>query len=130
MVRGVTTSAATCACGGLRATCTGAPRKVSLCHCRDCQRRTGTPFGLAAFFDREQVRTEGCARIYVRAADNGHTVQHHFCPSCGSTVFWYPSRMPGLVAVAVGAFADPGFPPPTQQVFTQHRHPWVTGPAR
>ena len=48
---------------------------------------------------------------------------------CGSTVFWEPERRPGDLAIAVGAFADPGFPAPEKVVFDHRRHPWVQGPA-
>lgn len=117
---------ASCACGALRVFCEGEPRKVSLCHCLACQRRTGSTFGIAAFFDRASVRAEGRSRAYARPSDSGHPVRFHFCTGCGSTVFWEPQRMPGLIAVAVGAFADPGFPAPSQAVYGEHRHPWVT----
>lgn len=116
---------ATCACGALTVTCDGPPEKISLCHCQACQRRTGSPFGIAAFFPRDRVAAHGPSTSYTRPADSGHSVTFHFCPSCGSNVYWEPSRMPHLIAVAVGAFADPGFPAPSQQVHTQHRHPWL-----
>jgi hypothetical protein len=116
---------ATCACGQLRATCTGEPAKVSLCHCLECQRRTGSTYGIAAFFPREKVRLSGEASTYRRVSDSGLAVALSFCPACGSTVYWQPERRPDMVAVAVGAFADPNFPAPSQTVFEEHRHPWV-----
>lgn len=119
---------ATCACGQLRARCAGEPRKVSLCHCLACQRRTGSTYGIAAFFPRDAVQVDGASRSYERPSDSGFPVRFHFCPDCGSTVFWEPQRMPDAVAVAVGAFADPGFPAPSQAVYGQHRHPWVRDP--
>jgi len=117
---------ATCACGQLRAACKGAPLAVSLCHCLECQKRTGSTYGIAAFFNDDAVTVEGASSIFERPSDSGYHVSHHFCPACGGTVFWYPARKPGLVAVAVGAFADPHFPGPTQTVYRQHRHDWVT----
>ncbi|MBN9499315.1 MAG: GFA family protein [Alphaproteobacteria bacterium] len=116
---------AKCVCGGLVVTCTGEPKKVSLCHCQACQRRTGSSYGVAAFFDREDVRAEGPSKSYSRPSDKGFPVDFHFCPNCGSTVYWEPQRMPNLIAVGIGAFADPSFPAPTQAVYTQYRHPWV-----
>jgi hypothetical protein len=117
---------ASCACGQLRIVCCGEPQKVSLCHCLDCQRRTGSTYGIAAFFPREQVVAEGRTRTYGRRSDSGFAVTFHFCPECGSTVFWEPERKPDAVAVAVGSFADPSFPAPTQAVWNERRHPWVT----
>jgi hypothetical protein len=116
---------ASCACGGLRVTCTAEPILVVQCHCLACQRRTGSAYGIAALFRRGDVRVEGPSRSYERPSDSGFPVLFHFCPGCGSTVFWEPSRKPDAVAVAVGAFADPGFPAPTQAIHTQHRHLWV-----
>jgi hypothetical protein len=48
--------------------------------------------------------------------------QADFCSACGSSVFWQPERMPQLIGIAVGAFADPSFPPPEQSVFTTYKH--------
>ncbi len=119
------TRTASCACGQLAIDCLGEPQKVSLCHCLDCQRRTGSTYGIAAFYLRDDVTARGRANAYQRSSDSGHAVKFHFCPECGSSVYWEPERMPALIAVAVGAFADPSFPAPTQSVWKQHRHPWV-----
>ena len=116
---------ATCACGKLRVICEGEPVKVSLCHCLECQKRTGSTYGIGAFFNLGQVRIEGDSRTYARTSDSGFSVNLHFCPNCGSTVFWEPQRKPDMIAIGVGAFADPGFPPPSQAVYDQHRHSWV-----
>ncbi|RJG43008.1 GFA family protein [Mesorhizobium sp. DCY119] len=116
---------ATCSCENLRIVCTGEPAKVSLCHCLACQKRTGSTYGIAAFFRREDVRIEGPHKSYKRPSDSGFPVTFHFCPDCGSTVFWEPQRRPEFVAVGVGAFADPSFPAPTQAVHSESRHDWV-----
>ena len=117
---------ARCACGRLSVRCIGEPRKVSLCHCLACQRRTGSTYGLAAFFDRNAVQADGASNTFVRRGESGFDVAFHFCPACGSTVYWEPHRVPEMVAVAVGAFADPTFPAPSQSVHDEGRHPWVT----
>ena len=121
----MTRRTASCACGGLQVHCSGEPGLVSLCHCRECQRRTGSTYGIAAFFTRENVTIEGAFSDWSRPSDRGFDVVHHFCPTCGGTVWWEPARLPDLVAVAVGAFADPSFPAPAQSVYIHHRHPWV-----
>ncbi len=116
---------ATCSCESLRAVCTGEPAKVSLCHCLECQKRTGSTYGIAAFFRRENVLIEGPHKSYARPSDSGFAVTFHFCPECGSTVFWEPQRRPEFVAIGVGSFADPAFPAPTQAVYAETRHAWV-----
>jgi hypothetical protein len=119
------TRLATCACGQLTASCSCDPISVSLCHCLQCQRRTGSTYGIAAFFQRENVTVDGECMAYIRASDSGYPVTFYFCPRCGSTVYWNPDRKPEMVAVAVGAFADPTFPAPSQSVYSEHRHSWV-----
>jgi hypothetical protein len=116
---------AACSCGQLRAICSGDPHRISMCHCLECQRRTGAPFGAQSRFRREQVQVEGLSSTYTRVADSGSTVSFHFCPGCGSTVYWEPHGYPGMISVALGAFADPAYPPPAHSVYEARRHPWT-----
>src|SRR5262249_18549107 len=120
------TRIATCACQQLRVTCAGDPVQVSLCHCLDCQRRTGSTYGVAAFFPRSNIEASGVFRTYTRKSDRGFAVNFHFCPGCGSTVFWQPERKPDVLAVAVGSFADPSFPAPSRSFYEERRHLWVS----
>jgi len=124
----MTTRRASCSCGQLRITTTGEPVRISICHCLECQRRTGSVFGTQARFPRTQVAIEGRAAEYVRKGDSGNPLNFRFCPDCGSTLYWTLSAQPDLIAIAVGAFADPGFPPPRVSVYERRRHGWVTVP--
>lgn len=119
------TRIAICCCGQTSVTCTGDPVGVGQCHCQACQRRTGSAFGLAAFYPRDAVAVSGTFNEYERTADSGHRVRFHFCGRCGSTLYWEPSRKPDMIAVAAGAFADPGFPAPESSHHTEHRHDWL-----
>ena len=103
---------------------------MSLCHCFDCQRRTGSLFSVAAFFLREQVIiTAGVAKSFRRPSASGSDVSFHFCPECGSSLWWEPDRLPHLIGVAAGAFADGAFPMPAQAVWSENRHKWLELPA-
>jgi hypothetical protein len=84
------------------------------------------PFGVGAYFPKDQVRTEGPDKVYVRGSDSGRKIKLHFCPNCGSTVFWRPEFVPDLTGIAFGAFADPSMPWPTLSVWETTRHPCVT----
>src|SRR5687768_10070076 len=120
---------AACSCGQLRIRLNGAPKLVSSCHCIACQRRTGAVFGSTSFFARGQVVSrEGERRVFARTADSGAVLSFHFCPNCGSSVFWESSRSPDRVSVAVGAFADPTFPRPARTVWTKSKHAWLPFP--
>jgi hypothetical protein len=102
------TNVAACVCGQLTVSCSGDPAQVSLCHCLACQRRTGSTYGIAAFYPRENVRVAGDATTYTRQSDSGYPVTFYFCPHCGSTVYWKARRKPEMVAVAVGALRRSG----------------------
>lgn len=116
---------AQCSCGQLRASVQGAPQRVSVCHCLACQRRTGSVFGAQARFSREQVVLSGQPCTWVRQGDEGGRTQFHFCPQCGATLYYTYDDMPQAIVIPVGAFADPGFPPPVFSVYEDRRHAWV-----
>jgi hypothetical protein len=118
---------ATCSCGQLRATVDGDPRRVSICHCLACQRRTGSAFGVQSRFDRNQVHITGTSREYVRVSDDGEERTMHFCGECGATVY-FVSPTSDTVGIPVGAFADPTFPSPTVSVWEERLHHWVKLP--
>jgi hypothetical protein len=123
------TRIARCHCGGLQVECSGVPRKISMCHCADCQRRTGSAFSIAVFFAREAVRV--ASREYgtfERPSASGFSVAFGFCRSCGSNVFWEPRRLPDLVGVAAGAFAAAQLPRPDQSVWTRDKVAWLVLP--
>ena len=100
-----------------------------MCHCLSCQRRTGSVFGVQARFDRDKMTVEGRSAEFVRVGDAAGRITSHFCPTCGSTVYWELDTIPGFVTVAVGAFADPRFPPPRVSVYEERRHSWAAMPA-
>jgi hypothetical protein len=81
-----------------------------------------------ARFHREQVMFAGRDMTWARTAESGNVLTFHFCPTCGSTVYWESEGFPGYVAVAIGNFADPNFPRPTIAVWEESRHPWVSFP--
>jgi hypothetical protein len=121
----VTSRTASCSCGQLRLTCEGEPVRISICHCLECQKRTGSVFAAQARFAREAVAIEGQSSRWSRTGDSGGTATFGFCPVCGSTVFWEADGIPGFVTVAVGAFADPGFPAPQVSVYDERQAAWT-----
>jgi hypothetical protein len=117
---------ATCACGQLSATCAGEPLRVSVCHCLECKRRTGSAFSWNARWARRDVLIEGRGSEASRVGDAGGRSVKTFCPDCGTTVFYVMERVPDVVVIPVGGFADPGFPPPQVSFYdTARRCAWV-----
>ena len=121
----MTIRTATCSCGQLRLTCAGEPVRISICHCLECQRRTGSVLAVQARYARADVTIAGHSSRWTRVGDSGGAAQFHFCPDCGSTVCWEPAEMPDFISIAVGAFADPDFPPPSVSVYGERRHAWT-----
>lgn len=120
---------ANCHCGDVLLHCAGSPRKVSMCHCLDCQRRTGSAFSVAVFYQRGLITIERDATAtFERPSASGFPVNFHFCVRCGSNVYWEPRRLPDLIGVALGCFADPSFPQPTQSVWTRDKLSWLVLP--
>jgi hypothetical protein len=121
---------AACHCGRLTVVTTGEPFAVSICNCLACQRRTGSAFGMQAGFRTEQVQVSGRYRDFSRISDEADRKEHvfHFCPDCGSQVFYTEPSEPDLVVVSVGSFADPSFPPPTESGYDSRRHRWLALP--
>jgi len=119
------TRTASCRCGQLTAQCVGEPVRVSVCHCLECQKRSGSAFSTQARWPESQVTVSGEAKIWTRVADSGRRATYRFCPHCGSTLAYIIEGWPGVVAVPVGAFADPDFPAPRFSVYEHRKHPWV-----
>lgn len=116
---------ATCACGALRAKITGAPKRVSVCHCHACRTRTGRAFSTNMRFDRAQVTSRGRAQSYARIGDDGGTIKYHFCPTCGVSVWYENSGLPEAVMVPAGALAPADLPAPSVSVYQARCPAWL-----
>ena len=120
------THAASCRCGQLRATAKGEPVRVSVCHCLNCQKRSGSAFSVQARWPADQVTVEGRSARHTTVADSGNTATHYFCPQCGSDVHYQNhGKFDGLVAIPLGAFDDPYFLQPRFSVWEGRKHDWV-----
>ena len=116
---------AQCSCGAVSLALPGPSSLVVACHCIECQRRTGSPFGVGAYYAADAVTISGTATEYVRDGNSGGKFRSYFCANCGSTVYWTADKLPAMIGVAVGAIADPDFRAPDRSVFEQSKHHWV-----
>jgi hypothetical protein len=115
---------ASCRCGQLTATATGDPVRISVCHCLDCQKRSGSAFAAQVRFPAAQVTIGGQFKTFTAHGTNG-AAHFHFCPNCGSTVYYENDSIADTIAIALGAFADPYFVTPTISVWEERQHEWV-----
>lgn len=121
----MTLRVASCSCGQLRASVTAEPLRVTVCHCRSCQRRTGSAFGVQARFARDSARIEGDGVDFVRTGDSGRRVTFTFCPRCGATVHYMLEGLEDFIGIPVGAFADSLFPAPSVAMHDGCAYEWL-----
>lgn len=119
---------AKCQCGQLSVILPGPAQTVVACHCSYCQRRSGSPFGVLAYYPVEALKISGTSRRYERPTASGGKFETYFCPTCGSSVYAKAAKHPSMLGVAVGAINDPGFPAPARSVWEEGKHKWVTMP--
>ena len=127
---------ASCRCGKLTAIATGDPVRVSVCHCRNCQKRTGSAFAVQARWPGDRVTITGTSGSFEQVGGSGNSATFHFCPDCGSDVYFVnggPSvhaAVADSIAIPLGAFDDPTFATPQFSVWESRKHDWleITGP--
>lgn len=111
-----------CLCGLVRYEITGEPIFAGLCHCRDCQRSSGSAFAPYLGIRAADFRLSGEVRRYAKPNDSGGQSQRHFCPNCGSTVF---GRGNGWVTVYAGTLDEPDRFMPREHIFVRSRCSWA-----
>ena len=121
---------ASCRCGQLKATVTGEPVRVSVCHCLNCKKRSGSAFAVQARWPKDDMAIEGRSKTFVIVADSGNRATFHFCPECGSDVFYtidgkFDDKFDDLIAIPLGAFDDPFFLRPSFSVWESRKHDWL-----
>jgi len=118
-----------CACGAVRYRAVGEPARVSVCHCKECQRRTGGAFGIGCYFPRESVElASGRTRAFERRSDAGRWVRFEFCADCGTTLLWHADAVPQLVGIAAGTLDDTDWVVPKLHVWASSAQRWLNFP--
>jgi hypothetical protein len=108
----------------------GEPRRVTICHCQWCQRRTGSAFGIECVFDDAQVEFLGePPREYRHTSDEtGRWLDVRFCQKCGCNLGFKLEAVPGIQTIAAGTLDDPSRISAERQhfrhVFTRSRRDW------
>ena len=97
-----------------------------MCHCLNCKKRTGSSFAAQVRFSRDAVTIAGRSETFDKVGDSGGRATFHFCPDCGSDVYYLFDEDPDdLIAIPIGAFDAP-FPfRPDYSVYEGRKHEWV-----
>jgi len=98
-----------CLCGRVRFATLNQPKRVTVCHCRFCQKATGSAYMVEPIFDDgDFVTLKGTPKVFDQISEgSGQVVHVHFCGDCGSKLWLSFERFPGAVGIYAGTFDDP-----------------------
>jgi hypothetical protein len=114
-----------CLCGAVRYTAEADPTSATVCHCRDCQKFTGSVFAALVLVTKEKLTIEGTLKTFSSIGGSGNPILRHFCPECGSSVAEEPGGRPGIAVLNVGTFDDPAIAKPGREIFCDDGLPWI-----
>ena len=104
-------------------------RSVTWIHGKCALICSGSAFGIGAYFEHERVtEISGERKVFSRPSDSGRPTESHFCPACGTTVYWQLQIWPDRFGIAAGCFTDPDFPQPQVSAWGVTKHSWVEVP--
>ncbi len=114
-----------CLCGAVRYSADGEPAFVGVCHCRNCQRATGSAFASVVGMPEAALTITGSPKTFHDTGDSGKAMLRQFCPACGSSLFARAAVMPGMVMVLTGSLDDAAWVKPAVEIFCDSAQPWV-----
>ncbi len=115
-----------CTCGKVRYRLRGEPIAFYACHCLDCQRESGSAFGLSMIVRRESLEIlEGETKHFVVTRPDGRVTQTARCPHCATRLWSEPRSAPEVRTLRPGTLDDPRAYAPWGNMWTVRAHPWV-----
>ena len=117
-----------CLCGTVRYACSGEFLRQAICHCRDCQRWSGSAFHVGVIVPRSDFTLlSGELRTYRTTGESGRWIDRSFCPAGGSGLLHVLEvRGPDIVVIKAGTLDDPGVVVPNYEIFSRSKLPWVS----
>jgi hypothetical protein len=113
-----------CLCGAVNYAVRGDSIFTAKCHCRDCQKLTGSGYMFVVAFPEEAVTINGPMKIFHKRADNGQLVDERFCSECGSRLGARCDSIPGIVFMTVSSLDDPSAITPQMELYTPKAQHW------
>lgn len=119
-----------CSCKAVRYKLTASPLIVHACHCRDCQRISGSAFVINIWIEKEFVQTSGAIpKSFLLEGGGGRNHEVFFCRKCGAYLWSRYHRAPGdALFVRAGTLDKPEAVTPDVHVYTRSKLPWLELP--
>ena len=114
-----------CGCGNIKIRTNGEPEIRLICHCKSCQKRTGSDYSHNVYFFHEQVEIIGEVENYTRTAQEDRFLTNYFCPECGMTLYWHMDVLPKITGIAISVFDVDDFDMPEESIWEKFKRPWV-----
>jgi hypothetical protein len=114
-----------CLCGKVRYSADVEPVFAGLCHCRNCQKESGSAFATIVGVPQSALTVQGQVKTYADRGDSGKAMYRRFCPDCGSTLMEEAEAMPGVTMIQVGTLDDASWVKPAMQIYCDSAQPWV-----
>jgi hypothetical protein len=106
-----------CLCGKVRYSANTEPAFVGVCHCKDCQKFSGSAFAIVVGVPEAAFSVQGELATYSKTGDTGKTIERRFCPECGSSVADAASALPGIVMISSGTLDDASWVKPGMEIY-------------
>lgn len=113
-----------CLCGSIRYEVQGDAIMTAICHCKDCQRQTGTSFSIVIGVAPGSVKIDGETKIYTTVGETGRDVYRHFCGTCGSPILSDATSSFNAYFIKAGTLDDTSFLTPGLEMFCEEMQGW------
>jgi hypothetical protein len=115
-----------CLCGAVRYSTDAEPLLTAVCHCKNCQRQSGTAFSVVVAVPKGSLVFEGGEPgTYRDTGESGLPVDRRFCTTCGSPIISQPAAMPMMDVIKAGTLDDTSWLQPQLNVWCDSAQPWV-----
>ena len=117
-----------CQCGSVRYVVTMEPIRLLACHCKECQRQSGSAFGMAMSVKKDSLTVTGLTKQFTRVADSGNEVTGVFCPDCGVRIYHVLNTAPDVASIKPGTLDDTRWLRPELFIWMKRAQGWVPVP--
>ena len=102
--------------------------RLVACHCKECQRQSGSAFGMSMLVKKDSLTVTGLTKEFTRIADSGNELTGVFCPDCGVRVYHAPKPVRDVLALKPGTLDDTGWLRPDSFTWMKSAQGWVPVP--